>query len=109
MSARVQWGEPASDGPHSPRVLLQADVIRQHFKAIYVVDVSPSLLDVAQRRIKAMELGHIVKTVEYDFTSPTIFKKIAHLEGAVDMVRRGPDDCWAVRTVGLSCIRNMIG
>jgi hypothetical protein len=68
----------------------QLDVIRKYFKAIYVVDVSPSLLEVAHRRVAAANLGHIVHIVEHDFTSPTIFKQIAHMEGKVDMVRPLP-------------------
>lgn len=68
----------------------QLDVIRKYFKAIYVVDVSPSLLEVAHRRVAAANLGHIVHIVEHDFTSPTIFKQIAHMEGKVDMVRLLP-------------------
>ena len=64
----------------------QVEVIKKYFKAIYVVDVSSSLLEVAQKRVKAMELTKIVHLIEQDFTSPMIFKTIPFLEGKVDMV-----------------------
>ena len=64
----------------------QVEVIKKYFKAIYVVDVSSSLLEVAQKRVKAMELTKIVHLIEQDFTSPMIFKTIPFLEGKVDMI-----------------------
>lgn len=62
------------------------EVIRKYFKAIYVVDVSPSLLEVAQRRVAAMGLEAIVRIVGHDFTAPSIFQAIPRLEGQVDWV-----------------------
>eukprot|EP01034_Spumella_vulgaris_P025898 gene25898-32405_t len=43
-----------------------ADVIRKYFKAIYIVDISASLLEMAQKRINAMGLQDIAKVVEHD-------------------------------------------
>ncbi len=61
-------------------------MIRKYFKAIYVVDVSPSLLDVAQRRVQAMQLQDIVHIVGHDFTAPSIFAALPGLEGKADWV-----------------------
>jgi ubiquinone/menaquinone biosynthesis C-methylase UbiE len=61
-------------------------VIRKYFKAIYVVDVSPSLLEVAQRRVHAMQLQDIVHIVGHDFTAPSVFTAMPNLEGKVDWV-----------------------
>lgn len=65
---------------------MPADVIKKYFSAIYVVDVSPSLLEIAQRRVNAMGLGHIVHIVEHDFTASSIFKTISGQEGKVDLI-----------------------
>lgn len=71
----------------APRLMiLQVEVIKKYFKAIYVVDVSPSLLEIAQKRVKSMDLTNIVHIIEQDFTSPSIFKSIPFLESKVDMV-----------------------
>lgn len=45
----------------------------------------PACLAVVNR-VRAANLGHIVHIVEHDFTAPSIFKQITHLEGKVDMV-----------------------
>ncbi len=62
------------------------EVLKMYFKAIYVVDVSPSLLEVAQRRVKAAGLSGLVHLVEHDFTAPSIFQALPFLEGKVDML-----------------------
>jgi len=65
---------------------LPVEVIKKYFKAIYVVDVSPSLLEVAQKRIDLIGLGGIVHVVDHDFTSSSIFKVINGVESKVDLV-----------------------
>lgn len=61
------------------------DVIRKYFKQIYVLDISASLLDIAQRRINQMGLSDIVKVVEHDFTDDSVFKKMPALN-SVDLI-----------------------
>lgn len=58
------------------------DVIRKYFKAIYVVDISASLLEIAQRRIDAMGLSDIAKAVEYDVTKADLLDELKLREGA---------------------------
>jgi SAM-dependent methyltransferase len=62
-----------------------AETIRKYFKAVYIVDISASLLEVARKRVQAMGLQDIVKVVEHDFTADTVF---AHMPaaGTVDLV-----------------------
>ena len=65
---------------------LPVEILRKYFKAIYVVDVSPSLLEVAQKRVAAAGLTGLVHLVEHDFTAPSIFQALPFLEGKVDML-----------------------
>jgi len=61
------------------------ETIRKYFKSITIVDISASLLEVAQRRVDLMGLSDIVKVVEHDFTKDTVFKVLPK-EGTVDIV-----------------------
>mmetsp|Transcript_13136 Transcript_13136/g.19788 ORF Transcript_13136/g.19788 Transcript_13136/m.19788 type:complete len:692 (-) Transcript_13136:228-2303(-) len=61
------------------------EVIRKYFKKIVVVDISASLLEIAQRRIDTMGLGDIVSVVEADFTDKSCFSKLPPV-GTVDAV-----------------------
>jgi ubiquinone/menaquinone biosynthesis C-methylase UbiE len=61
------------------------DVIRKYFKAIYIVDISASLLEIAQNRIELMGLTDIVKVVEHDFTASSVFSVLPEA-GTVDMI-----------------------
>lgn len=65
---------------------IPVEILRKYFKAIYVVDVSPSLLGVAQQRVAAAGLTDLVHLIEHDFTAPSIFKTLPFLEGKVDML-----------------------
>lgn len=64
---------------------LAPEVIRKYFSRIIILDVSKSLLEVAQARIKKMGLEDIATVLEHDFTAESVF---AHLptEGTVDLV-----------------------
>lgn len=59
--------------------------LRKHFKAIYIVDISSSLLEVAARRVELMGLSDIVKVIEHDFTVDSVFGKLPK-EGTVDLI-----------------------
>ena len=61
------------------------DHIRKHFKTIYIVDISASLLEVAKRRIELMGISDIVKVIEHDFTADTVLTNLPK-EGSVDLV-----------------------
>jgi len=61
------------------------EVLRKYFKAIYIVDISASLLEIAQRRVNAMGLQDIVTIIESDFTADSVFK-VMPKAGTVDMI-----------------------
>ncbi len=61
------------------------ETIRKYFKAIYVVDISASLLEMAQRRINEMGLQDIAKVVEHDVTSGSVLNVLPAV-GTVDVV-----------------------
>jgi betaine lipid synthase len=61
------------------------DTIRKYFKHIYVLDVSASLLEVAQRRIDLMGISDIVTIVDHDITVDTVFKVLPKA-GSVDII-----------------------
>jgi betaine lipid synthase len=63
----------------------KVDVIRKYFKAIYILDVSASLLEMAQRRVNAMGLQDIVKVIEHDFTAASVFT-VMPSRGSVDVI-----------------------
>jgi len=50
------------------------EVIRKYFKHIYILDISKSLLEIAQKRVNAMGLSDIVTVVEHDFTADSVFE-----------------------------------
>lgn len=61
------------------------EVIKKYFKAIYIVDISASLLEIAQRRIDAMGISHIVKAIEHDVTAESLLGVLSG-KGSVDVV-----------------------
>lgn len=61
------------------------EVIRKYFKAIYIVDISASLLEMAQKRINAMGLQDIAKVVEHDVTAQSMFS-VLPAAGSVDAI-----------------------
>lgn len=61
------------------------DVIRKYFKKIVVVDISASLLEMAQRRINKMGIQDIASVVEHDVTSNTVFN-VLPAAGTVDCI-----------------------
>jgi len=61
------------------------DVIRKYFKKIVVVDISASLLEIAQNRVNLMGLQDIVEIVEHDFTSNSVFAKLP-AAGTADVI-----------------------
>jgi S-adenosylmethionine:diacylglycerol 3-amino-3-carboxypropyl transferase/ubiquinone/menaquinone biosynthesis C-methylase UbiE len=60
-------------------------VIRKYFKHIYILDVSSSLLEMAQRRIDTMGVSDIVTVVEHDFTADSVFSVLPKA-GTVDVI-----------------------
>ena len=64
---------------------LPKELVRQRFSKVVILDVSPSLLEMAQRRVDAMGLADIVELVEEDFTKEQAFKALP-AEGTVDVV-----------------------
>jgi S-adenosylmethionine:diacylglycerol 3-amino-3-carboxypropyl transferase/ubiquinone/menaquinone biosynthesis C-methylase UbiE len=48
------------------------DMIEKHFKKIVIVDISPSLLSQANKRIERMGLSHIIETLEHDINDEEI-------------------------------------
>jgi len=61
------------------------EVIKKYFKTIVILDISASLLEIAQRRVNLMGLQDIVKVVEHDFTASSVFDVLPK-EGSVDVV-----------------------
>lgn len=61
------------------------ETIRKHFKKIYVVDISASLLSVAAQRVKLMGLEDIVEVIEHDCTLQSVLKVLPKA-GTVDAV-----------------------
>jgi len=61
------------------------ELIRKYFSTIYILDVSASLLEMAQRRVNSMGLSDIVKVVEHDFTAASVFTVMPN-KGTVDIV-----------------------
>jgi ubiquinone/menaquinone biosynthesis C-methylase UbiE len=59
--------------------------IRKHFKKIYIVDISASLLEIAKRRVDLMGISDIVEIVEHDVTLPSMLKVLPKA-GSVDAV-----------------------
>lgn len=61
------------------------EIIRKYFKAIYILDISASLLEMASKRVKEMGVSDIVHVVEHDFTSDTVFEHLPR-KGTVDVI-----------------------
>lgn len=61
------------------------ETIRKYFKKIYIVDISASLLEIAQRRINAMGISDIATVVEHDVTASSVMDKLPKL-GTVDAI-----------------------
>jgi S-adenosylmethionine:diacylglycerol 3-amino-3-carboxypropyl transferase/ubiquinone/menaquinone biosynthesis C-methylase UbiE len=61
------------------------ETIRKYFKAIYVVDISASLLEMAQQRVNKMGLQDIVKVIEHDVTQDSMLTTMPSL-GTVDVI-----------------------
>ena len=57
----------------------------RYFKKIVIVDISASLLEVAQQRVTLMGLGDIVTCVEHDATADSVFALLP-AKGKVDAV-----------------------
>ena len=64
---------------------LTPEIIRKYFKAIYILDISSSLLEVAKKRVASMGLQDIVTVVEHDFTSESVFS-VMPPSGTADLV-----------------------
>ena len=65
---------------------IPVDVLKAKFKKIYVVDISPSLLDVARSRVEKVGLSDIVECVCCDFTDSESVRKHLPKKGSVDIV-----------------------
>jgi len=63
-----------------------AETIRKYFKQVIVVDISKSLLEVAQNRVNLMGLSDIVKCIEFDVTDEKLMKSLPIKEGSADIV-----------------------
>lgn len=61
------------------------EVIRKYFKTIVIVDISASLLEIAQTRVNLLGLQDIVKVVEFDFTSDSVFSVLPEA-GSADII-----------------------
>lgn len=61
------------------------ELVRKYFKKIYIVDISASLLEMAQRRIDRMGLSDICTVVEHDVTQDTMMSVLPK-EGTVDVI-----------------------
>mmetsp|Transcript_24465 Transcript_24465/g.61929 ORF Transcript_24465/g.61929 Transcript_24465/m.61929 type:complete len:821 (-) Transcript_24465:1909-4371(-) len=61
-------------------------VLKEAFSEIYIVDISPSLLAVAAKRLKKHGLDSLVKLVCADVTSPTATEGKLPPAGSVDLV-----------------------
>ena len=59
--------------------------MRKYFKKIVIVDISASLLEIAQRRINAMGLQDIASVLESDVTQEGMFDNLPKA-GTVDVV-----------------------
>lgn len=64
---------------------LAPEVIRKYFSRIVILDVSKSLLEVAQARIERMGLSDIATVLEHDFTADSVFQHLPEA-GSVDLI-----------------------
>jgi len=65
---------------------LPVEVIQKHFKQIYIVDISASLLEVARQRCEKWGLSDIVKIVECDITDSAVAGPLLPAPGTCDLV-----------------------
>ncbi|GMH65735.1 hypothetical protein TrLO_g14495 [Triparma laevis f. longispina] len=65
---------------------IPVDVLKKKFKKIIVVDISPSLLEVAKARVAKHGLSDVVECVCCDFTDEKSVKKHLPKAGTVDIV-----------------------
>lgn len=61
------------------------ETIRKYFKKIVVVDISASLLEIAQNRVNLMGVSDIVTVVEHDCTASSVFS-VLPAAGTVDVI-----------------------
>lgn len=75
-------------GGGTARILefFDTSTIRRHFKAIYVVDICPSLLEVARERVSALDLTDMVHVLEMDFTELNTLSVLGIALHSVDIV-----------------------
>jgi ubiquinone/menaquinone biosynthesis C-methylase UbiE len=62
------------------------EIIRKYFKTIIIIDISTSLLEMAQERINRLKLNDIVQIYEYDYTDTSILKKLSSYVNNVDII-----------------------
>jgi len=60
---------------------IPVETIKKSFKKIYIVDISPSLLEIAKARVKKVGLDKIVECVCGDFTDEASLKKVLKVSG----------------------------
>jgi ubiquinone/menaquinone biosynthesis C-methylase UbiE len=65
---------------------LTPETIRAYFSKVYIVDVSPSLLEVAKARVEKAGLKDIVECVFCDFTNAQAVKDKLPASGTVDLI-----------------------
>ena len=65
---------------------LNPKTIRRHFKRIYIVDISPSLLSIASERLRKFGLEDLVTLVLHDVTSDSVFEELGLPLASVDVV-----------------------
>lgn len=66
---------------------LPVETLKRSFRKIYIVDISPSLLEIAQERVRKVGLEGIVECVCGDFTDlPSIKKALKIKSGTADVV-----------------------
>ena len=61
------------------------ETLRGNFSKIYIVDISPSLLEVARQRVAAMGLQDMVEVVECDFTDASALSSLPAM-GCADVI-----------------------
>ena len=61
------------------------ETLRGNFSKIYIVDISPSLLEVARQRVAAMGLQDMVEVVECDFTDASVLSSLPSM-GTADII-----------------------
>eukprot|EP00922_Rhytidocystis_sp_ex-Travisia-forbesii_P018175 GHVS01027048.1.p2 GENE.GHVS01027048.1~~GHVS01027048.1.p2 ORF type:complete len:317 (-),score=42.36 GHVS01027048.1:32-982(-) len=60
--------------------------IQKYFKAIYIVDICPSLLEVARQRVKMLKAENIIQIVEADFGTTELPSRLLSLVSTVDIL-----------------------